>query len=591
MYLRRAAAPSSLLLLPMGRSTMVSHLLSALSTAGLSQPRVLCMFEPDAAYERAVRAACPSVGNIASLASFRELLAGDDPSDSLLIIDPSCFPAPGLDVRPLLPFLGGDFEMVRHLVALETTAGDTKEFVHSDADGRVRKIQRYYHPVTWPFASGVVCSLIPVASIRMAPDLPLDSLPALRRSLAARGIPSRDVALPGSVFDLTNEAGALGLSEQCVLELTPTSGRERRATGSASPPAGGSQGNRCTTHPSARLLGPVVLSDDVVIGEDVLITGPSVIGSGARIGRGAVVAQCLVMPGVEIPAGATVRQRVVSGNDPSQAPMPGADTSRAFSASSRHVTPVEMPRYEARPSVYPAAKRVVEGVLASVALMVLAPLLAVVACIVKLGSRGPIFYGAQREGRDGEVFRCWKFRTMYVGAEAMQRELAARNQMDGPQFKLARDPRVTTVGRWLRAANIDELPQLFNVVRGQMSFVGPRPSPFRENQICVPWRQGRLSVRPGITGLWQICRHDRSNGDFHQWIQYDLLYVRYMRATLDLKILVATILTLGGRRPVPVSWIIPEADATRAAVQRAASGGASASAGRSARRWLARVRS
>jgi lipopolysaccharide/colanic/teichoic acid biosynthesis glycosyltransferase len=89
-----------------------------------------------------------------------------------------------------------------------------------------------------------------------------------------------------------------------------------------------------------------------------------------------------------------------------------------------------------------------------------------------------------------------------------------------------------------------------------MALVGPRPSPFRENQLCVDWRTGRLSVRPGITGLWQVCRHDRSDGDFHQWIEYDLLYVRHMSPALDLRIVIATFLTLGGRRSVPVSWVL-----------------------------------
>jgi lipopolysaccharide/colanic/teichoic acid biosynthesis glycosyltransferase len=128
--------------------------------------------------------------------------------------------------------------------------------------------------------------------------------------------------------------------------------------------------------------------------------------------------------------------------------------------------------------------------------------------------------------------------------------------VDGPQFKLSDDPRETRLGRWLRRSNIDELPQLFNVVAGQMSLVGPRPSPFRENQICVSWRQARLSVRPGITGLWQLCRDRRSDGDFHQWIYYDLAYVRNMSLWLDLKILFYTILTGAGRVHVPLWRLI-----------------------------------
>jgi hypothetical protein len=94
------------------------------------------------------------------------------------------------------------------------------------------------------------------------------------------------------------------------------------------------------------------------------------------------------------------------------------------------------------------------------------------------------------------------------------------------------------------------------VVALEMSLVGPRPSPFRENQLCIPWREARLSVRPGITGLWQICRNGRSRGDFHQWIQFDLLYVRHMSFLVDLKILAATVVSLGGQWPIPLSWIV-----------------------------------
>jgi len=145
---------------------------------------------------------------------------------------------------------------------------------------------------------------------------------------------------------------------------------------------------------------------------------------------------------------------------------------------------------------------------------------------------------------------------MSLGADAQQRELMAGNQVDGPQFKMRHDPRVTRLGQALRPLSLDELPQLLNVLFLEMSLVGPRPSPFRENQTCVPWREGRLSVRPGITGLWQVCRHDRSQGDFHQWIHYDLLYVRHMSLLVDLKILVATVLTLGGQWPIPLGWIV-----------------------------------
>jgi lipopolysaccharide/colanic/teichoic acid biosynthesis glycosyltransferase len=146
---------------------------------------------------------------------------------------------------------------------------------------------------------------------------------------------------------------------------------------------------------------------------------------------------------------------------------------------------------------------------------------------------------------------------MRPDAHAMQRELAAEQFADGPHFKINSDPRMTPIGRWLRALNLDEMPQLFNVLLREMSFVGPRPSPFKENQICAPWRKARLAVRPGITGLWQVCRHDRASGDFHQWIEYDLLYVEHVSLAVDLRIIAATIRTLGGRTHVPVESILP----------------------------------
>ena len=188
--------------------------------------------------------------------------------------------------------------------------------------------------------------------------------------------------------------------------------------------------------------------------------------------------------------------------------------------------------------------------------LLLLPLLLLIALLVALDSRGPVLYSQDREGWRGRRFRCWKFRTMHLTAESQERELRAQNQVDGPQFKMADDPRLTRIGRLLRATSLDELPQILNVLRGEMAFVGPRPSPFRENQLCVDWRNGRLSVRPGITGLWQVCRHDRDNGDFHQWIEYDLLYVRRMSPALDIRILIATVLTLGGRRSAPLSWVL-----------------------------------
>ena len=306
-------------------------------------------------------------------------------------------------------------------------------------------------------------------------------------------------------------------------------------------------------HPTAQVLGPVVLQEGVRVEAGATIIGPALLAAGSQVGRDAVVAQCLVGPQAALPSGSTTRHRLVlEGREAQASPLPTYDPLLGLSHDS-----VELQEEEREVSSYPTWKAVVESTLAIMGLLLLSPLLLLLAILVKLDSRGPILYGDKREGRGGRVFRCFKFRTMRVGADAMQRELMTNNQMDGPQFKMDRDPRVTRLGRLLRAISFDELPQLINVALGQMSLVGPRPSPFRENQMCIPWRQARLSVRPGISGLWQVCRHERATGDFHQWIYYDLLYVRHMSLWVDLKILLATLYTLGGKGHVRLSWVIP----------------------------------
>jgi lipopolysaccharide/colanic/teichoic acid biosynthesis glycosyltransferase len=274
------------------------------------------------------------------------------------------------------------------------------------------------------------------------------------------------------------------------------------------------------------------------------------------VGHDAVVAQCVVGPGAVIHPGSTVRHRAVFGSvgftEPTAPPAPAYEP-----ASAPTLEPsAGQDRWPGATGLYPRLKAALDVTASALGLLLLSPLLLLIAALVKLGSKGPVLYRDRREGKGGRAFACLKFRTMEAGADARQRELSGRNQVDGPQFKMARDPRVTAVGRWLRRLSLDELPQLINVLRLEMSLVGPRPSPFRENQLCIPWRDGRLSVRPGITGLWQVCRNRRAQGDFHQWIQFDLLYVRHMSFPVDLKILAATVVTLAGQWPVPLSWIV-----------------------------------
>ena len=198
---------------------------------------------------------------------------------------------------------------------------------------------------------------------------------------------------------------------------------------------------------------------------------------------------------------------------------------------------------------YLIAKRVLDIGFSALALVLTVPVFVFVAAVILLQDGPPVFYAQVRQGRGGRSFKCWKFRTMYRDTDRLTDELAARNKCDGPQVFIEDDPRVTPVGRVLRRFQIDEFPQFWNVLIGQMSVVGPRPSPDEENQFCPAWRELRLSVRPGITGLWQLNRTRAPGRDFQEWIRYDVEYVRRANLWLDLKICLRTarLLMTGGR--------------------------------------------
>jgi lipopolysaccharide/colanic/teichoic acid biosynthesis glycosyltransferase len=190
-----------------------------------------------------------------------------------------------------------------------------------------------------------------------------------------------------------------------------------------------------------------------------------------------------------------------------------------------------------RPSLL--VKAIVDRIAAAAGLVVLSPLLFLVAVLVKASSRGPVLFSQLRGGLNGRAFRMYKFRTMRSGAETERDSLLGENEMDGPVFKLSEDPRVTTLGRFLRKTSIDELPQLLNVLVGQMSLVGPRPLPVVEARELDGVHRRRMSVRPGITGLWQVS--GRSDLTFQEWMALDLQYVDNWNLGLDAIILLRTI--------------------------------------------------
>ncbi|MGD9722715.1 MAG: sugar transferase [Pirellulales bacterium] len=194
----------------------------------------------------------------------------------------------------------------------------------------------------------------------------------------------------------------------------------------------------------------------------------------------------------------------------------------------------------------PAWKRAIDVIGAFTALVLLSPLLLIVAVAIKLTSPGPVIF---RQGRDtiaGRRFTMYKFRTMVPDAERAKAALRQFSEQDGPAFKMTNDPRITRLGKFLRATSIDELPQLFNVLLGDMSLVGPRPLPCDESGDCEVWQRRRLDVTPGITCIWQV--HGRSTVSFSEWIRMDLRYVESRSLANDLWLLVQTIPAVALRR-------------------------------------------
>jgi exopolysaccharide biosynthesis polyprenyl glycosylphosphotransferase len=189
--------------------------------------------------------------------------------------------------------------------------------------------------------------------------------------------------------------------------------------------------------------------------------------------------------------------------------------------------------------MYPFAKRAFDVVGAFAGLALAAPLMAIVAIVIKLTSRGPVLFSQLRCGRAGRPFRLYKFRSMTEEAEEVRASLVTANEVTGPVFKIRGDPRVTPIGRFIRKYSIDELPQLLNVLQGDMALVGPRPPIPSEVEHYEPWQLRRLEAKPGLTCIWQVS--GRSDIGFEDWVRMDIEYIDTMSFWLDLKLLLRTV--------------------------------------------------
>ena len=307
--------------------------------------------------------------------------------------------------------------------------------------------------------------------------------------------------------------------------------------------------------PSAHVIGPVVLGRDCVIADDAYVIGPAVIGEGTRVLEGSLVRESILGQAVVVSRASKVEYSVVGDGYRTEEQGRTRDCVVTCDQPASKLTVADHAHpWPRKKRVLPATvtcnyrktcKRLFDMVSASVMLFLLSPLFLLIAAAIKLDSPGPVFFRQRRSGLGGQEFDMIKFRTMLVDAEVLQAQLWAQKSVDGPMFKMARDPRVTRVGGFLRSSSLDELPQLINVLRSEMSMVGPRPLAMGEMRFSPSWRDARLSVKPGITGLWQV--NGRSEAAFHDWIRYDMHYVRNFSLRLDVRVLLKTVVVVARR--------------------------------------------
>lgn len=344
----------------------------------------------------------------------------------------------------------------------------------------------------------------------------------LKRIINADGIPtgfddfikllSKDVTLSSinigaSLLDVETPQGLLAF----ITEVLKSSGYE-----SAIP-----EDIRCN--------GEVMIGQNVNIGNHVRLIGPAIICDNVDIADGAVIARTIVGSNVKIQAGQIVNDQLLIKD-------PDRNCVQEFKSLPSSTSRKSVTNFRRWPRLSYARffKRTADIIISAVVLILFVPVIAIIGTLIKLTSRGPAFFGHQRQSLHGKNFRCFKFRSMIIGADDLQAKLRIKNEVDGPQFKMDDDPRVTQIGKFLRDTYLDEIPQFFNVLVGDMSVIGPRPSPETENSLCACWRDARLSVRPGITGLWQVCRTRKAGSDFQEWVHYDSQYVRQLSFKLDL---------------------------------------------------------
>lgn len=373
-----------------------------------------------------------------------------------------------------------------------------REKVITDGENRFVRFQRLYHgSEDLRLARAVLTPDRDVAQLWQSAADPLTGWRRLRRNLR-RGERST-LSIDGSVFDRSIDREiAMFLRDLTKTWMHPDS-----------------------TIGRAKLFEPQVWKDpQTSIDPEARFIGPVWVGAGRKIDGGATI----------------VGPAIIWDDPDSRPPMEEIQWLT--------IEPRDIPQERAvkdATALSRAFKRAFDIGFSSAVLLLTFWLYPIIMLAIWLDDGRPLFFTHERETRGGREFPCIKFRSMRKDAEQLKAQLQSQNQADGPQFYIQKDPRLTSVGKLLRKYNLDELPQFINVLVGHMSVVGPRPSPRKENQFCPPWRDARLSVRPGITGLWQIHRTRSRGADFQEWIKYDIEYVENRSWGLDLWIIYKTI--------------------------------------------------
>lgn len=376
---------------------------------------------------------------------------------------------------------------------------ECREIVVQDAGHRFVRFERVYQTAVARGVFGYVTRRADIANEWIHAES------AEQASLAIKGIKSRSsqTLTTGGLFDGSKQSEEIEFIESLIDVWNPTSAFE----GLQEIRPGVFASASSSVSDSARFFGRAWVSFDSQIPANARILGPALIENQSDE-RSSVESKLTLK----------------SGN------------------SRNRSTSLRWPKISRSSSWSRGLKRAFDICFSLLALALTLPFYPFIMLAILIEDGRPIFFGQRRETLGGREFLCWKFRSMCHGAERMRAEVSDRDVADGPQLFVPRDPRMTRIGLLMRAAQIDEWPQFFNVLRGDMSVVGPRPLAFDENQWCPAWREARLSVRAGVTGLWQVLRTRRTGLDFQEWVKYDIQYVEQQSFRLDLRIIWESVL-------------------------------------------------